>query len=334
MRLIKFSIILILLLFGWTFAFADAFNFLDEPWTAIAPATTNTWNDLILTGTIPSGSTGVVLKVRNTNASDRAYGVRENGSSDNRIGTIFRQGHQYAFIGVDSNLDFELYHSNNSDITTWVVGYTLDGVNFITGSSAPAFAMTLTDTWTDLDITPYTNGDAIGSLWEIVNNSKWGLRKNGSTDNRVTGGVAANAHNWAIIGVDTNEICEANVGKTSTIFYLTGYITKGANFLTNATNYQTATTGSYQDLDITADSNGRAIGAFLEVIETASPFSDYALRTNGSTEDIFDNLGHKNFNLIKVDGDEILEQKIGNTDVDTYLFGWTTRGIKALTLDD
>ena len=153
-------------------------------------------------------------------------------------------------------------------VDIWLVGYTHDGVTFFT--NAPDKSLGVTSAWTDIDVSADTGADtAIGVIIEYLDNAgtgHFGLRMNGSTDNRV---LRQLAHPWTIVGVDANEVFEGQVTDLGDDFFLAGYVTSGAVFKTNADDISLSTTGAYTDIDISGLTGAdTATGAFIEVFNS------------------------------------------------------------------
>lgn len=192
-----------------------------------------------------------------------------------------------------------------------------------------------TGAWTDIDIsgqTGYTSS-VVGVLIEVINTGTAsravGLRKNGSTDNRITAitGDTNGKHYVAAIGVDGSGILEGYIANVDTDFWLVGYLFSGdAVFFTNAVDKSTGTTSSWVDMDISGDTGGNtAIGAYIEMSSAGT--RNTSLRKNGSTDDRRNvATGQHDWMYCGVDGSEILEQWISVNDADNYLVGYQITG--------
>jgi hypothetical protein len=307
-------------------AAAATFNYLASP-VDVTPGTTGAWTDVDVSGSAPSGATGVIVQVLNTSSSNYHYGVRNNGSSDAWMltGSRVAQDTQMAMfmVGVDSSRIFEVY-MENSAVKTYLIGYTGSGATFFTNGVDKSTATT--GSYVDIDISGDTGADtAIGGIFLLKNTAgssrDYALRKNGSTDDRYTGLIAGSA-TGALIGVDGSEICEQKISNTSVDVYLVGYVTSGAVLFTNGVDKSTATTGSYQDIDITANiGSDDASGALLEMNDAGGRHYT-AIRPNGASYDYYGYNRH-NFNICAIDSGDILEQKIANTAMDVWLTGYT-----------
>lgn len=287
--------------------------------TEITPGSTGSWQDADVSAYIPDTATGVALHIVNNSGGTRTIGWRKNGSTDDRrTDNQATDTHFWCAIGVDANRVLELY-IESTDQEIFIVGYfESEAVFFDNGvDKTPASA----SSWQDADISGDTGADtAIGAIFETVGSGYYsGLRNNGSTDARTP---VASRHHGRIIGVDGSEICEIYSGSTSNEkFYLVGYITSGATFNTNATSmYSFVFTdrGVWKDMSALA---AGAIGAFIEVYGSNSL---YALRENGSAEDIYEKTSGACHGIVEADASRIIEGKVEYETTIFYLQGYPT----------
>ena len=287
----------------------------------VTPGTANAWTDVNVSSYVPSGATGVILHIVNnspsTGGTDYNVGIQKNGSTDNRSGySIYQSSHLWAATGVDADRIFEAYVGSTSSIDIYLVGYTMSGVTFFTNSSD--YFLTTINAWTDIDCATQAP-NAIGLIFEGTSGSNYpfGLRKNGSNDNR-TGYIRY--HLWAMVGCDASQVCEGYGGnKTLEKFSLIGYITDGCTFNTNATDVSLSTTGSWQDLPALP---ANSVMGFIEV--NASAAANYGLRQNGSSEEIYYYSFYHPWAFVECDDSYIIEGKIANTAVDFFVVGYAT----------
>ncbi len=218
-----------------------------EPSVDVTPATAGAWTPVDVSAMVPAGATGVIVHVIGASGGDRIWGLRKAGSTDNRTEQFYPTDHVWAMIGVDTGRVFQAY-IQNKDMTLRLAGYTTAGVTFFT--NARDKSLTTLNTWTDIDISADTGADtAIGAIIEIDGDwqKPYGVRMKGSTDNRIWD----TRHSWAVIGVDSAEVFQANITALNVDFYLVGYITQGAVFHTNAHDISLTTPGApYVDIDI------------------------------------------------------------------------------------
>ena len=319
------AIAVALVLLGSEVALASpSLNYLPVP-VDITPGVTSAWVDVDVSPYVPVGATGVLVLWRHTGgATDYAYGIRMNGSSDAwETGVALPDGDQgYLMTGLDGNGVLEIY-TESTLVRTVLVAYTMEGVTFfanrIDKSTSPS-------TWNDVDISLDTGADtAIGAIFTVVNtglaNREFGLRMRGSTDDRFSQ-IRFGHRTLGLIGVDGSEVAQHRIQHASVSLYLIGYVTHGAVFFTNGVDKATTTTGAYVDVDITADIGADvANGAFVEVHPASFPAS-VALRRNGATDDFYSDMWHA-FGAVAIDVANLFEQKIEDVGMELYVVGYS-----------
>ncbi len=297
-----------------------------SPPLEVTPGSTGSWADVDVSGTVPSGATGVILQMVNTAGTAYHYGCRNNGSSDTwMLGaqkTAVANGGGFYMVGVDSNRFLEVY-MENAAVKTYLVGYTKTGVTFFTNAANKSLGSTAA--FVDIDISGDTGAaTATGAIFIVKHTGSparnFALRKKGSTDDRYTS-LAAGHATGVLIGVDASEICEMKIQNTAVDAYLVGYVTSGAVLFTDGVDKSTATTASYVDVDITANiGSDDANGAILEF--SSSNAYNTAVRLNGATYDYYKLLEH-DFGLCTIDSGDVFEQKIAHSNMDVFLVGYT-----------
>lgn len=297
----------------------------------VTPGTAGSWQDVDVSAYVPAGATGVILHcVNNSTNTMRYFGFRKNGSTDARTDSLSYGTHVWATIGVDSSRIFEAYIQDITDIDVWLVGYTTSGVTFFT--NAYDKSPSVLSNWEDIDCSTEAP-NAIGLIFEIQNTgslASFGLRKYGSSDNRVVQTVGYNTF-AVIIGCDTAQKCQGQIADSNIKVYLVGYVTQGAIFNTNATDVSLSSTGSW--IDLAALPTGSVMG-FIEATSLAST-NRFGLRKNGSSEAIYKYCYRHPFAMVECDSSGIIEGEISNTDVDFFLVGYAVSSlVLIITLTD
>lgn len=290
----------------------------------ITPGSASAWVDADLSALIPSGATGISLHIENSGA-DLAVGFRKNGSTDNRIQSIVAAGHFFAQIGVDGSRIVELYVGSTTSVSVWLTGYYESEAVFLTNGVDKSTATT--GSWVDVVISSDTGADtAIVAFVEIVRTGihDVGLRKNGSTDNRV---VSPGLHGFGVVGVDGSEIFEQQISNAALDIFLVGYVKSGAVFYDNGIDRSLSTTGAWTDL---AALPSGAVAGIYESIGSSSVANDTGLRKNGSSEAIIWILRH-NWPIVECDASQLVEMWIETTAVDIFELGYFTSGSQTLT---
>ncbi|MHC4414872.1 MAG: right-handed parallel beta-helix repeat-containing protein [Planctomycetota bacterium] len=301
---------------------AATFNFLTTP-VEIGPSNPSTWEDVDVSAWVPAGATGVIIQYEATGSSAK-YGVRENGSTDTWMSaenTAYVDTTGFLMTGVDAGRVIEVYEGDTA-IKTYLIGYTMEGVTFFT--NAIDKSLSTTGSYQDIDISGDTGADTpIGAILTVQNTSgstTYAIRKNGSTDDHYNE-LKNSRSTSCLIGVDAGEICELKISSTVIDAYLVGYVTSGAVFFTNGVNKSTGTTGSYVDVDITADlGSDDANGAILQAVSDSS--LNFGVRKNGASYDYY-GLTKNEWVFTAIDATDVFEQKIETTSKDLFLIGYT-----------
>lgn len=212
------------------------------------------WTDIDLSVFgVPAGATGAIVHIHNISSGVRPWGVREKGSTDTNFGDMSGDAHCWGMIGIDANrkLQFKNLTAFPDKVEMYLVGYTKAGVAFFVNGVLSGLGLP-NNSWQVLDLSASVPAGALGVIVEVFVNVSgtynYGLRKNGSSDNRIT--PSLNKHNQftAIIGCDTDRKIEIYKQVANVLFYLLGYITDGATFLLNATDITPVPVGSWADL--------------------------------------------------------------------------------------
>ena len=286
------------------------------------------WVIIDVSAYVPIGATGVSLHVENTSANTSwTFNVRKTGSTDDRKRYISVGVHKWMLAGLDASRQFDLHVQANSVkyVKVWINGYYTAAVHFFDNgiSKAPAAG-----SWGYIDISGNTIGTdiAIGAIFEVSmpfngNAYNWGLRCNGSTDDRKLGGTTTDINNHFMIGVDSNEICEGYVQNAAMEIYLIGYFKLGVVFRVNASNVSLSGTNVYTDLPTISNADG----IILEVLNNDAGYNrTYALRKNGTSENISRYCAYHNMAAIEADANGVIEGEINDTDVDFFVIGYFT----------
>lgn len=284
----------------------------------ISPGSTG-WQDVDVSAYVPVGATGVILHCVNSSANNRAFGLRKNGSTDNRTSNLQAVKHMWAAIGVDSNRILEINLANVTDIDVYLVGYYTSDAVFFTNATDKSLGST--GSWYDIDISGDTGAyTAIGAIFEIngvASSYNYGLRKNGSTDNRAAQYVVSHNCFGFVVGVDVSEICEGQIENVAVDFFLVGYILSGSTFNINATDVSLASINDWYDLSALP---AGSIGGYIEIY-SGGVGQSYGLRKNGSAENIYQSGKHP-FGIVECDASLIIEGKISLASMDFFLVGY------------
>ena len=296
-------------------------QFLDTPVDKSLSAT-GAWTDIDLSGDVPAGATGAIFRVVSTGVL--SFGLRKNGSADDRYKDIFTNRQQFAIIGLDANRICE-GKIESTAVDFFLIGYTESDATFSTNATDKSIATTTT--WTEIELSSDIAAGSVAAIFEVVNGGtsfNFGLRKNGSADDR-HGDIYLNHHSFMIVGVDATRKCEGYIEHTDVDFYLLGYLTLG-QAETNAHNRSLGSTGSYIDIDESGNAPSSATGIFGELKSTVA--YKFAARKNGTSFDYYEDAQPHNSIMAGLDSDRKWEGKIEHTNVDFFTMGYFVAGAK------
>lgn len=274
----------------------------------------NAWTDIDCSAEAPSGSTGVIVRIRETGGWANNCGLRKNGSTDTVTFQIAANAHVYICIGLDSSRIIEAYSEDNAFHRFDIVGYFGSEAVFFTNAVAKT---PTTGSWQTVSIASDTGGDtAIGAFIIAKELYNFGLRHGDSTDTRTFNGGSSQYVVGGIVGCNASEEFDVYSADSGTV-WVTGYMTSGVTFNTNGTDRSLGSTGAYTDL---AALPSGAIGGIYYVYGNWN--NTWALRKNGSSDDRY--LRLPGAALVECDTSRIVEGEISATTVDFWEQGYFT----------
>jgi hypothetical protein len=211
----------------WLVGYGDENVVVFDDYVDYSTSTVQAWVDADVGGDVPSGATGVIVKMINTDSSVRRGLVRNNGAAETRQNSsnIRNTGWIYYLCGVDDSRVFEQY-VDTVGVKLKLVGYTKPPITFKV--DADDVSLGTTGVFTDVYVTSVTEAAADGAIMFIVNTSgsdyPGEVRKNGSTDDRTADAkVHFNGQTIALVGLDSGQVLEGYVGSNAVDFWLVGY---------------------------------------------------------------------------------------------------------------
>jgi len=190
--------------------------------------------------------------------------------------------------------------------------------------------------WTDVNVSAQVPAGATGVIIQWVNPAggasdlNYGVRMKGSTDNWAFDSEAKDGQQgWLMTGLDAARVFQVFVEAAGVQTYLVGYTMSGVKFFTNRIDKSTATTATWVDVSIAANTpTDTAIGAIFHVDCQAGSSVGYGLRKKGSTDNLLQTLraNMMNLGIVGVDATETAQQQIAATTVDLFLVGYVTSG--------
>ena len=280
----------------------------------ITPGATGVWVDIDVSAYCPAGTTGVIVQVVNTSASNRAWGLRKPGSTDARIDQAVGLYQTWGYIGVDGNRAVQGY-VGGAGLQFKLLGYfTSEGVFFTNGYDK---TQTGAAGWKAIDCSAEISAGAKFAIVEMPYGQ--GLRPVGSTDDRRATYVGY--HAFALVGLDANRTFEYYWDpSTGGTIYLVGYLTLGIS-KTNGVDVSLTSTGIYVNIDRSGDADASgAVGVLVEVYNPATA-DNYALRKNGGADDFYQKETHS-WGIVGLDSNKIFQGKIASTGTDFFVMGY------------
>ena len=280
--------------------------------------TTGSWQDIDLSGDIPSGASGAIFEVLNEHVSlGKDFGLRKKGSTDNRHNDIDVVSHLFVITGVDANRECQGY-IESTDVDFKLMGYTESDVTMFT--NAVEKTPGVIETWVDFDLSSELPAGSVAAIFEIVAGEHYEhaymLRKKGSTD-VIPGEIKIHTHCYGIVGVDGNRVCQIQKLYIGYNFYLCGYLSKGFAY-TNAVNRTPGSTGSYVDVtESDADPLAKGVFGFVDAVQ----IDGFAARENGTSYDYYKDSEHAGF-FVGIDANKKWEVKIENWYNDIFVQGY------------
>lgn len=181
--------------------------------------------------------------------------------------------------------------------------------------------------WVDIDVSSYCPAGTTGVIIQIFNpssvNVNWGLRKKGSTDNRITGAYQT-TQKWGYIGVDNARVLQGFSAEVSYLkFKLLGYFTSDGVFFTNGYDKEPATLNSWVDINCSSEIPS---GAKFAVIELTNANSSHGLRPVGSTDNRSRYVFSHGFALVGLNSSRFFQYYKTYDDATLHLVGYLTSG--------
>ncbi|MBU0756777.1 MAG: hypothetical protein KKF44_01815 [Nanoarchaeota archaeon] len=202
------------------------------------------------------------------------------------------------------------------------------GATPITNIDVVDIAPVATGTWQSVDVSSYVpigaEGICIEAQSATTTEYNFGIRMGGSTDNRV-GILEDKSHQFTCIGINSTRQLEIYIGDAALHVYLYGYIPDGyGEFIANAVDKSTDTTGAYVPVDISGDfSGGTCAVAFYEFDVGVGADSVIGTRIGGRTNTPHgtSNNGDYQIGMMGLNSSEIFEQYISSTLADLWVHG-------------
>lgn len=321
------------------------FNYFTNAYS-ITPSKKGSWQTIDVSELIPKDSTGVILKLMNTNKWKQLnIAVRTPGSSDQyQYSAIRPRGYIYALCGVDENRKFETYLEKKGEYSIFLVGYTDSAVYFYQNRIDKSLSKS--GSWEEIDLTDEVPEDATGAIFQIINtkdykllkdnNRKGSIRTPGSNDDADNTNICEGGGRiYALCGIKNGKI-EGYIesGEEGNIkHYLVGYTKYPITFLQNPEKIAINNIDSWRLIDTRDKTSRDANGIVIEIrnSDTKLLFSSHqgAIRKIDSLDERRDSSyilsdGHI-WGLAGTDINQRFEANKGNKDVSFRLLGYSER---------
>lgn len=245
-----------------------ALNFLTP--AGLSLGGTGAYTTIDLSAVLPSGATGVALRVLNTSASlARAYGLRPFGSSDDFYQPIVRGSHMWEVVGLDAGRRFQIKRESTA-IAAELVGWFDARATFF--SSAPAIPLAQTNAHEAADLSALIPSGAAAAILLFTGSTSAEIyaRATGAT-HALTGRLSRRQP--FITGVSAGRSVDIYRGSTGVSVRLLGYISDGATVETPVDDTP-ASAGTWTDRTLPAG----ALGGWWWVVSG----STWGVRKDGS----------------------------------------------------
>lgn len=289
---------------------------------------------------LPATASGVMLIIRNTDASTQTYGFRKPGSADSRTGTIVSKAQYTAFVGLNANREIS-YYLSDSDVQVWLAGYfELDAVFFDNGIQQ---SIVQSGQWNIIDLSAVVPVSAKFVILEVIDISEstneFGAQPGGGGPNDIRNPIKY--HLWAIVSLDASRQYDLYGNSGSHQVFLMGYVTGGSQKQNVTPDITPAGSDSFEDIDLTSNTPPpRVTGAIVLLdwyLRDEHAEKRYAIRKNGSTDDWTTNTELRGlvYYPVGIDGGDIFEIKIDDVTVhqEMWLMGFLADPLMAAPLE-
>jgi len=279
-----------------------------------------TWLDYDASSVVPEEASGLLLHIRhNRSSTGTSINIKNKGSTLAITINLSTSERFYTAVGLDVNKKFQFNYTNiySSKWYIKILGYFHnDHVVFFDQIKQPS----VSSGFFDINMSSYTGTDKATAA--IVNSTSASytttniyFRNNGSTDDR-TPSRLANSPVFQIVGVDKNEIFEANANISNN--RIQGYFKSGITMFTNGVQVTTVDgVGVWNKLH---HEQGNIGGLVVEAVVT----SNVALRPSDKTDLPADyNSGSSVVGLLmSSDKDGNIDEQHSNAGQSYYVMGY------------
>lgn len=308
-------------------AYADStdsgFNFFTD-WVDISIGVTGSYEDIDLSGSIPVGSTGVIIVAYNKDATMQGIYIREAGSTDDyyEAQTNWDDTQKWFYVGVNSTRYVQMKISD-TDIDCYLVGYMDDSVVMFT--NGVDYSIGFASAWTEVDASPSVPVGATGVIvlqQETGQSFDSGSRHPDSTDDfRVYG----RSYQYQLCGVNPDRTFETWVDSLTVNTWVFGYTTETVQFNINWDDVSLGIATTWTDIDVQSETSVSATGVIIYGVATTS-WNGGSIQDIGSTNNPTIPIHYHSIGQQWLSSDmnstQAFEGYITSTDVDFYVVGY------------
>jgi hypothetical protein len=309
------------------------FWFPDAP--DISLTATESWEDIDLSGSVPTGTSGAVVEIINTGTTGTLSGVVR-GKEDTldymdvaNYEEVEDETHRWQIVKVDSNRMIQGY-IEDVQIDFKLRGYTL-GLDPLYFSNPPDITPSTQDEWTTIDVSAYVDDDADGVILFIDSvipvKREYAIRESGSSFDITNRELEGYGNTMYLVGINARDQFDAFIENVLNMQVYLLAQTKGSVVYNLEDVYITQpATGSWQELD--ADNYNipvEANGLFIRIENADGSDQIAAIRHGDSTDTWTPDVGNDT-RLIAgagINANNAWDEYITDTNLDLYIAAYT-----------
>ncbi len=254
----------------------------------ISLSTVGSWQDIDLSGDVPSTATGAVVEVVNTGVEVIQGGVLR-GKEDSRdymsnpygAVQVGPENHRWQIVKIDSNRLIQ-GHITSIVIDFKLIGYTI-GADPSFFSSPADVTIGTTGSWAAVDLSSQVDSDADGAILFLTGDAqRYAIREVGSSYSTTSLKTPVKGNTMFLVGLDGNKQFEAYL-ESATNIYLVGQTKGSVVYYTNDLAATDPVTGVWTSLDADAFGVDAVANGLLLHAEITNE-SDMGFRRGDSTD--------------------------------------------------
>ena len=308
-------------------------------WFPAAPdislTTTDSWEDIDLSGSVPTGTSGAVVEIINTGATGTLSGVVR-GKEDTRdymsnssYEEIEDDTHRWQIVKVDSNRTIQGY-IEDVQIDFKLRGYTL-GLDPLYFSNPPDITSSAQDEWTIIDVSAYVDDDADGVILFIESvipvKREYAIRESGSSFNITNRELEGYGNTMYLVGINARDQFDAFIENVENMqVYLVAQTKGSVVYNLEDVLITDPAIGSWQEVD--ADDYNipvEANGLFIRIENRDGSDQIAGVRHGDSTDTWTPDVGNDTHLIAGtgINADNIWDEYMANTNLDFYISAYT-----------